>query len=121
MTAQDNTDDTPMNTAFRIRLHGSGEEMEVPADRSIVEVLREHGHYVLIAGERRLRAAALAGLLRFALHEGLVGLGVHQRVHRRLVGDLDDDHPGLAVGVLVDELGLRGEVGVDLHHLARHR
>ena len=46
MTAQDNTDDTPMNTAFRIRLHGSGEEMEVPADRSIVEVLREHGHYV---------------------------------------------------------------------------
>ena len=34
------------NTAFRIRLRSSGEELEVPADRSIVDVLRDHGHYV---------------------------------------------------------------------------
>lgn len=35
-------DDTP----FRVRLAGSGEELLVPAERSIVEVLRENGHYV---------------------------------------------------------------------------
>ena len=33
-------------TSFRIRLSSSSEELEVPADRSIVEVLRENGHYV---------------------------------------------------------------------------
>ena len=32
--------------AFRIRLERSGEEMEVPPGRSIVEVLRANGHYV---------------------------------------------------------------------------
>lgn len=34
------------NTAFRVRIGRTGEELEVPADRSIVDVLREHGHYV---------------------------------------------------------------------------
>lgn len=34
------------DTAFRIRLRSSGEELDVPAGRSIVEVLRAHGHYV---------------------------------------------------------------------------
>lgn len=34
------------DTPFRIRLASSAEELEVPADRSIVEVLRENGHYV---------------------------------------------------------------------------
>lgn len=32
--------------SFRVRLHRSGEEIEVPADISIVEALRDHGHYV---------------------------------------------------------------------------
>lgn len=34
------------DTAFRIRLQSSGEELVVPAGRSIVDVLRDHGHYV---------------------------------------------------------------------------
>ena len=42
----DNEADDAINTPFRIRVRGTGEEMEVPADRSIVEVLRENGFYV---------------------------------------------------------------------------
>lgn len=34
------------NTAFRIRLNSTGEELDIPADQSIVEVLRDHGHHV---------------------------------------------------------------------------
>ena len=38
--------DRAVNEAFRIRLQATGDEMEVPPDRTIVQVLREHGHYV---------------------------------------------------------------------------
>ena len=34
------------SASFRVRLAISGDELLVPADRSIVEVLRENGHYV---------------------------------------------------------------------------
>ena len=32
--------------SFRVKLLSSDEELEIPADRSIVEVLRDNGHYV---------------------------------------------------------------------------
>ncbi|MEK9671936.1 MAG: PDR/VanB family oxidoreductase [Rhodospirillaceae bacterium] len=42
----DRAKDTAANTPFQIKLKRSGDVLEVPADKSIVEVLREHGHYV---------------------------------------------------------------------------
>src|SRR5260221_7136803 len=60
-------------------------------------------------------------LLRLALHERLVGLRVHQAGHRGGIGELDLDHPGRAMGIRVDDLGLVDEAGVHLGHRAGHR
>ncbi|MGP6110848.1 PDR/VanB family oxidoreductase [Pseudomonas aeruginosa] len=40
--AQDNTD----NQAFKVILRSTGEELQVPPERSILEVLEDHGHFV---------------------------------------------------------------------------
>src|SRR4030095_16989314 len=46
----------------------------------------------------------------------VVGRG-HEAVHLLRIGELDDDHPALAIRIAVDRLGLLGELGVRLHHL----
>src|SRR5258705_3198407 len=46
----------------------------------------------------------------------VVGRG-HEAVHLLRIGELDDDHPALAVGIAVNSLRLLGQLGVRLRHL----
>jgi len=50
----------------------------------------------------------------------LVGGGIHQILELRGIGDAQPDHPSLAVGIGVDESGIRIERAVGLDHLASH-
>src|SRR3954451_10243868 len=60
-------------------------------------------------------------VLRGLGERGLVGGGVEQAVGLGLVGELDLDHPAVAVRIVVDVLGRVAQAEVDLDDLAAER
>src|SRR5690606_22159619 len=50
-----------------------------------------------------------------------VGLQLHQLGERSRIAHLNLDHPAFAVGIVVEDFEVVGQLAVDLDHLARHR